>query len=112
MKSQNLRDQASRLEKIELDESARAGDSDANINRTSYIAAADGYGSSQEFSESENQEFSEIENQNIIGHLSENANFSLPPSNLDLHTHATRSLEDARSNDSTSVESPPQFMNP
>ena len=63
-------------------------------------AAAHDYGSSQEFSESENQ--------NIIGHLSENANFSLPPSNLDLHTHATRSLEDARSNDPTNVESPPQ----
>ena len=68
LKSQNLRDQASRLEKIELDESAQAGVSDASINRTSYIAAAHDYGSSQEFSEIENQEFSESKNHNIIGH--------------------------------------------
>ena len=36
--------------------------------------------------------------------------FSLPPSNLDLYTHATRSLEDARSNDPTIVECPPQHL--
>lgn len=75
--SQNFRDQASRLEKIELDERARVRDSDTNINRTSYIAAAHDFGSSQEFSESGNH--------NIIGHSSKNANSSLPPSNFDLH---------------------------
>ena len=97
LKSQNLRDQASRLEKMELDESARAGDSNAN---TSYIAATHGHGSSREFGESENQ--------NIIGHQCENSNISLPLSNFDLHTYATRSLEDGSANDPTSVESPPQ----
>ena len=49
--------------------------------------------------------FGESEYENI-GQLSENANFSLPPSNLDLNTHAIRSLEDGRSNDSTNLESP------
>ena len=97
LKSQNLRDQASRLEKMELDESARAGDSNANA---SYIAATHGHGSSREFGQSENQ--------NIIGHQCENSNISMPLSNLDLYTYATRSLEDGSANDPTSVESPPQ----
>ena len=47
---------------MELDESARAGDSNAN---TSYIAATHGHGSSWEFGESENQ--------NISGHQCENS---------------------------------------
>ena len=52
---------ASRLEKIELDESgAWAGNSDASINSTSHIAAAYECGLIQDFSESENQ--------NIISH--------------------------------------------
>ena len=82
---------------MELDESARAGSSSAN---TSYIAATHGHGSSREFGESENQ--------NIIGHQCENSNISLLLCNLDLHTYATRSLEDGSANDPTSVESPPQ----
>ena len=103
LKSQNLRDQASRLEKIELDESsAWAGNSDTSINPTSHIAAAYECGLSQDFSESENQ--------NIISHQSENANFSLPPSILDLHMLATLSPEDLRFNDPASVESPPKDL--
>ena len=70
LKSQNLRDRASRLEKMELDESARVGDSNANA---SYIAATHGHGSSREFGQSENQ--------NIIGHQCENSNISMPLSN-------------------------------
>ena len=73
---------------MELDESARAGDSYAN---TSYIAANHGHGSSREFGESENQ--------NIIGHQCENSNISPLLRNLDLHTYATRSLEDGSAND-------------
>ena len=88
LKSQNLRDQASRLEKMKLDENAWQGRSNAN---TSYIAATHGHGSSREFGESENQ--------NIIGHQYENSSISLPLSNLDLHMYATRSLEDGSAND-------------
>ena len=73
------------------------GRSNAN---TSYIAATHGHGSSREFGESENQ--------NIIGHQCENSNISLPLSNLDLHTYATRSLQDGSANDPTGVESPSQ----
>ena len=49
-------------------------------------------------------------NQNIISHQSENANFSLPPSILDLHMLATLAPEDLRSNDPESVESPPKDL--
>ena len=73
------------------------GRSNAN---TSYIAATHGHGSSREFGESENQ--------NVIGHQCENSNISLPLSNLDLHTYATRSLQDGSANDLTGVESPSQ----
>ena len=101
LKSQNLRDQASRLERIELVESgAWAGKSDASINPTLHIAAAYACGFSQDFSESENQ--------NIISHQCENAIFSQPPNILDLHMLATLSPEDLRSNDPASVESPPK----
>lgn len=82
---------------MELDESARAGDSNAN---TSYIAATHGHGSSWEFGESENQ--------NIIGHQCENSTISMPLSNLNLHMYATRFLEDGSANDLVSVEIPPQ----
>ena len=54
LKSQNLQDQASRLEKIELDASgAWAGKADAGINPTAHIAAAYDCGLSQDFSKSE-----------------------------------------------------------
>ena len=82
---------------MELDESAQAGDSNAN---TSYIAATHGHGSSWEFGESENQ--------NIIGHQCENSTISMPLSNLNLHMYATRFLEDGSANDLVSVEIPPQ----
>ena len=101
LKSQNLRDQASRLEKIELDESgAWAGNSETSINPTSHISAAYECGLSQDFSESENE--------NIISHQSENANFSLPPNILDLHMLATLAPEDLRFNDPAIIESPPK----